>query len=113
MRQNVSPEANVSLRTYFNRLQSNFTELYRKIDSSETGYTGVQADVITSGTINDDRISSNIARRQEILGLIDQINTSIGQINTQINNMSPILNGTEEYPTQEDLPDGTVYIRYE
>lgn len=87
MRQDITPTTGTSLRSYFNKIQSNFVELYRKLISTEPGFTGVDASILTSGTVPEARINPELVRR--------------------------IIAGTGEPPSADNLPEGTIYIKYE
>lgn len=87
MRQQIIPLQGESLSGYLTRIQANFIELYRAVNSNESGFTGLNAGVLTAGLIPDERINPNFRRR--------------------------IIDGTGQAPDPTNLPEGTVYLRHE
>lgn len=54
-----------TVRTHFQNIDDNFDELYALTDTTDAGFTGMSADVITSGEIADGRLNSGITRDAE------------------------------------------------
>lgn len=86
MRQDIIPRHGATLRSYLSKIQSNFVELYDRPTSSGTqGPEGPQGPQGPEGP--EAVIDPELVRR--------------------------IIFGTEEPPDPSDLPEGTIYIRYE
>lgn len=71
MRQNIDIQSGDTLAEYLDRIQKNFKELYQKVQPTESGFSGFNADVITSGIISEDRLPDTIVKDNDINDLPD------------------------------------------
>lgn len=71
MRRDIIVQENEFLANYLNKIHQNFLELYNSIDKTETNFTGLSGDVLTTGLVEDSRLSDNIVRKNDVDDLPD------------------------------------------
>ena len=71
MREDIIVEPNMTLAKYLSKLQNNFIEIYSFLVAGEGNYIGLPSSVLTSGVLSDERIDSNIVRKDYIDSIPD------------------------------------------
>lgn len=101
-----------SLGTHLTEINSNFIELYRLIFLTEPGFTGLSGSVITSGTIDEARISTSLVRTTALTTAL----TGKQDIDADLTDLADgSLTGSKigtgvvaDYITTGTLPDGVI-----